>query len=656
MERKMGNIRGLGSHVRLLPSEAMDRMNRDYRYLMELKEENLLFSFYTEAGLNGRLNYRLGPEVHGGWDSPLSQIRGTFTGHWLSAAAHMIRQTGDRKLKAKAEDIVEEIGRCQEANGGEWAFGIPEKYLFGLRRGQHFWAPQYVCHKVMMGLLDMYRVAGNETALKILEGCADWFLRFTDSISRREMDQMMDDEETGGIMELWADLYGVTGRPEHLELMRRYERPALTEGLLEGRDVLTNMHANATIPEIHGCARAYEVTGEARYRRIVEAYWEQAVEQRGSFATGGQTDGEIWTPPHRQSARLGEMNQEHCVVYNMIRLADYLYRWSGDVKYLDYMEQNIYNGLFAQGFWEGRALDGALENHVPDSGIVCYYLPLESGSTKKWGRKTEDFWCCHGTVVQANAKYGEWLWYRRETDEEGRKNVRITAAQYIPSVLRTQAGGRQVEITLEDGDLAGNYLKIYPVAARYHERPSFWQKRLHIRAEQAEFELAFRLPWWLTGEAEVFIGGEKAVYRKEGGFGLIKRVWSEETVELVFPKAVLPYPLPDRPDTVAFLDGPVVLAGLTDGDVLYSRRPPKEETEKAARKEADPGCLPKGAGREADAAWAAGLFCPHHEREWEHWKEDYRTVGQPHNFKMIPLKNVGRETYTVYFEIQEKQG
>ena len=128
---------------------------------------------------------------------------------------------------------------------------------------------------------------------------------------------MMDIEETGGIMELWADLYAVTKDPKHLELMKRYERPKLTTPLSLGKDVLTNMHANTTIPEIHGCARAYEVTGEDRYRKIVENYWDFAVAKRGTFATGGQTNGEIWTPMLKQSARLSELNQEHCTVYNL---------------------------------------------------------------------------------------------------------------------------------------------------------------------------------------------------------------------------------------------------------------------------------------------------------------------------------------------------
>lgn len=101
----------------------------------------------------------------------------------------------------------------------------------------------------MMGLLDMYLYAGNGEALEIVKKCADWFDRFSGEIPRETMDDMMDLQETGGIMELWADLYAVTGDPKHLELMRRYERPRLTEPVLRGEDILTNRHANTTIPE-----------------------------------------------------------------------------------------------------------------------------------------------------------------------------------------------------------------------------------------------------------------------------------------------------------------------------------------------------------------------------------------------------------------------
>ena len=126
------------------------------------------------------------------------------------------------------------------------------------------------------------------------------------------------------MLEVWADLYGISGDKEHLALIRRYDRRRLFDPLLAGEDVLTNMHANTTIPEALGAARAWEVTGEERWRRIVEAYWRCAVDDRGYFCTGGQTNGEFWTPPHELSARLGDKTQEHCTVYHMMRLAEYL--------------------------------------------------------------------------------------------------------------------------------------------------------------------------------------------------------------------------------------------------------------------------------------------------------------------------------------------
>ena len=331
--------------------------------------------------------------------------------------------------------------------------------MYGLKRGLHFWAPQYVCHKVMMGLLDMYLFANSSQALDILCGCACWFKHFTDDVSREVMSNMMDLEETGGMMELWGDLFAITGNADHLELMKRYERTRLTEPVLKGEDVLTNMHANMQIPEIHGCARAYEITGEERYRRIVENYWNLAVTMRGTFATGGQTDGEIWTPMNKQAARLSRINQEHCVVYNMVRLANYLFKWSGEAKYLDYIEQNIENGLMAQGFWKADSIDKDEYEHDPKEGIVAYNLPLAAGSIKQWGSRKKDFWCCHCTCVQANAKYREFVFYKNHNE--------IVIAQYIPCRTEFMIDNASVKIALEEQDTAGSYMEINNTAIKH---------------------------------------------------------------------------------------------------------------------------------------------------------------------------------------------
>ena len=173
--------------VRLLPGLFQQRFELNRRYLMSLKLESLLQNFYGEAGL---WNPRLQPqdpataEKHWGWEAPTCQLRGHFLGHWLSAMARLYASTGDPEVKARADKAVEGLARCQERNGGEWCFSIPEKYLHWIARGIGVWAPHYTIHKTLMGLLDAHALAGNGQALDILEKAAAWFHRWTGQFSR----------------------------------------------------------------------------------------------------------------------------------------------------------------------------------------------------------------------------------------------------------------------------------------------------------------------------------------------------------------------------------------------------------------------------------------------------------------------------------------
>jgi DUF1680 family protein len=601
--------------VRLLDGLAKVKMERNLAYLMRLKNDNLLLAFYYEAGLINWTTKKT--DIHWGWDSPFSQIRGTFTGHWLSAAARLAAQTGNRELLEKANFIVKEIGRCQKENGGQWAFPIPEKYLHWIKRGKRIWAPQYVCHKVMMGLFDMYKFCGNAGALEIISSCADWFHDFTDTISRETMDEMMNFEETGGILETWADLYAETREAKYLDLIRRYERPNIYEPLLAGRDALTNQHANSSIPEILGAARAYEATGEERYRKITEAYWKQAVDDRGMFVTGGQTDAEIWTPPFKQSARLSDMNQEHCVVYHMMRLAQYLYRWTGEAKYADYWERNLYNGIFAQGYWEEDRHSLCNEDNPKPKGHLTYYLPLASNSRKVWGSETDHFWCCHCTLVQANANVNESVFYKKDDG--------IVVSQYLPAELKTTIAGSPVSLRQEEDSLAGETMRILPVTQKYHGRPGCWAFSYAVSGGGKEFSLYFRLPWWLAGDPVLTLNNGPADYKKENGYMVVRRVWNNDVLELQLPKKLRAWPLPDRPGEAAFLDGPVALAGLCgEARTLYG-----------------------------DLDHPESFLVPDAERKWARWQPNWRTTGQPVNIKFVPVYTIGYDTYTVYFPVKK---
>src|SRR5512136_353212 len=132
-------LQPLSRSVTLADGEARTRRDRNRAYLLRLDPRSLLFPHYVEAGIYKSIHF---PEdAHAGWENLVSEIRGTVVGHWLSACSRLVEQDGDPELKARADFVVSELARCQEENGGEWLFPIPEKYLHWLKRFKHVWAP-----------------------------------------------------------------------------------------------------------------------------------------------------------------------------------------------------------------------------------------------------------------------------------------------------------------------------------------------------------------------------------------------------------------------------------------------------------------------------------------------------------------------------------
>ena len=81
------------------------------------------------------------------------------------------------------------------------------------------------------------------------------------------------------------------------------------------------------------------------------------------------------------------------------------------IEYLNYIEKNLYNGILAQAYWKEDLPNGQISSY-PSEGLLTYFLPMRAGSRKGWASKTQDFFCCHGSVVQANAAHNQYLYYQ----------------------------------------------------------------------------------------------------------------------------------------------------------------------------------------------------------------------------------------------------
>ena len=606
-----------GQSVVLQDEELLRRRKANLDYMMELKTENLTLSYLMEAGLYKTSETQT--QIHGGWEFPLCELRGHFLGHWLSAAAMHYEATGDKLVLAKAEQIVDILAKCQEENGGKWAGSIPEKYMTWIAIGKKVWAPQYTVHKTFMGLLDMAQKAGYTKALDVAVHFAEWFYEWSGRYSREQFQKILD-VETGGMLEIWAILYRLTGKEMFRELMDRYYRESLFDGLLEGRDVLTNMHANTTIPEVLGAAAWYEATGEEKMLEIVKRYWEAAVTRKGSYATGGQTCGEIWSPDGQLAARLGDKNQEHCTVYNMMRLADFLFRETGDCAFMDYWEKNLYNGIMAQGYWKGSFTHGFQYNEgLPDEGLLTYFLPLRAGARKGWATKTNDFFCCHGTLVQANAALNNAIYYTREGE--------VCVCQYFDSEFRSEDGKLTIRqmTDRQNGNAPGasGVQRINDVCPVITADPRKLAVELNVSGAGDGLTLKVRIPGWTKGTSIVIDGKPAEGEWTPGSFAELKISGPESRIRLEFRKAITIETLPGDEHMAAFLDGPVVLAGLCDEErTLYVSGQAPEK-----------------------------ILAADNEREWAAWKHTYKTVGQERGIRFIPLYEVGYQPYSVYFPL-----
>lgn len=611
-----------GLKVTLREGELLRRENENRGYLMELENRYLLRNYLLESGrISGR---GMDPNAMGGWEDPSCQLRGHFLGHWLSAAALRYHECNDKELWAKACTIVDELVICQKDNGGKWVAPIPEKYLYWIGEGRNIWAPQYNMHKLFMGLLDVYTYMDYKPALTVAENLADWFYDWSGKYSREEFDNILD-VETGGMLEIWAQLLEITGKEMYSELLDRYYRARLFDPLVEGKDVLTNMHANTTIPEILGCAKAYEVTGDEKWMKIVKAYWNCAVTERGAYVTGGQTQGEIWTPKMKLKARLGDKNQEHCTVYNMIRLAEFLFRHTKQPEYMHYIEYNAQNGLFAQTYWQGDAWHG-----MPGRGLLTYFLPMKAGSTKDWAGKMDSFFCCHGTMVQANAALNRFMYY-----QDGNQ---VYVTQYANTEASFELGGKKFNLIQQQDYMNGSLQNssvndakqtVNDTASVFANKPDFRKYVFTVKTEEeVEFSLNLRIPDWIKDKADVYVNGQKMVTTCETDkFVNLERIWkNEDKVELCLPIGLSFVTLPDDETMGAFRYGPYALAAVTEKErILYleDEDPTKELS--------------------ADT-----------ERQWGDFRTFYKTENQDPGLSFVKLNAIGYEPYQIYFKTKRK--
>jgi DUF1680 family protein len=506
--------------VRLLDGPFLRARQLDAKYLLSLDVDQLLHNFRLNAGLASTA------KPLGGWEEPKCEVRGHFVGHYLSACALMYASTGDQEFQQRAERLVAGLAECQAKLGNGYLSAYPEEFIDRVEAQQRVWAPYYTLHKIYAGLLDVFVHCGNQQALEVCRRFADWVMTRNARLTDEQMQQMLGNEH-GGMNEVLANLYGVTGDARHLQISLRFNHQTVIGPASRHEDKLTGLHANTQIPKFVGTARQYELTGDESLRAAADFFWNTVVHER-SYVIGGHSDGEAFSPKERLSEALGPNTTETCNTYNMLKLTRHLFCWTASAEYADYYERALVNHILC--------------SQNPDSGMMCYYVPLRSGSHKAYNEPLDSFWCCTGTGVENHAKYNDSIYFHDGAS-------RLFVNQFMASELNWKAHGLTVRQETQ-----------FPEEAT---------SRLVFRCEKpVALALAIRHPAWATSGFELRVNGTVAnVTSGPGSYAVVERSWSDgDVVQISMPFQLRTEGFRDNPRRFAFLSGPLVLCAELQPD------------------------------------------------------------------------------------------
>ena len=356
-------------------------MMLDAKWLLDLKPDRFLHRFHKFAGLPVK------GEIYGGWES--ENVSGHTLGHYLSACAMQYAATQDVRFKEIVDYTVSELAKCQAHYTGVmtgYVGGIPEqeRIFTEISEGKLYssgfdlnggWVPLYTQHKLFAGLMDAYLHTGNKQALDVVCKLADWMVNLSDRLTDEQFQQMLQCE-FGGMNDSMYVLYTLTGDERYLKLAGRFYHKAVLDPLAARQDRLNGMHANTIIPKIIGCATGSWVTASDSLYDIADYFWHTVVEHH-SYANGGNSNFERFTPVDEISEHLSSNSTETCNTYNMLKLSKKLFAFTADSRYMDYYERALYNHILA--------------SQHSKTGMVVYYLNHLNGGHKAFSSPFDAF-------------------------------------------------------------------------------------------------------------------------------------------------------------------------------------------------------------------------------------------------------------------------
>ena len=520
------------SDVKLLDGPFKHARDLNIEVLLKYDADRLLAPYRKEAGLPEKA------KSYPNWEG----LDGHVGGHYLSAMAMNYAATGNSECKKRMEYMISELKACQEANAlkyPDWGVG----YVGGIPNSASLWskikvgdvgtiwsawAPYYNIHKMFAGLRDAWLYTGNTDAKNIFLNFCDWAITITQDLSDKQMEDLLANEH-GGMDEVLADAYQITGNEKYLTAAKRYSHKVFLEPLSQGIDMLDNKHANTQIPKFIGFERIAELGHDSKYDKAGSFFWETVTSNR-SLAFGGNSRREHF-PAKESCIDFINVNDgpESCNSYNMLKLTEDLFRVHPSAKYADYYERTVLNHI--------------LSSQHPEHGGYVYFTPARPRHYRVYSAPNEAMWCCVGTGMENHGKYNQFI-YTHSKDT-------LYLNLFIASELNWKAKG--LKIKQETGF------------------PEEEQTRLTITEGSSNFKLMVRYPKWVSkGALKIQVNGKDLAYSSQPSSYIgIDRKWKKgDVVQITLPMHNTIEHLPNVPEYIAFMHGPILLGAKTGTEDL----------------------------------------------------------------------------------------
>jgi DUF1680 family protein len=443
----------------------------------------------------------------------------------IEGASYSLQMFPDPKLAAQVDRLIAIIGAAQEPDGYLYTSRTidpahPHKWS-GAKRwekdpdGSH---ELYNCGHLYEAAVAHYQATGKHSFLDIALKNADLLVR---DFGPGKLTYYPGHE----IVEMGlVKLYRVTGRRDYLDLAKFFLDTRHGGGTYnQSQTPVTAQteavgHAVRAMYLFSGMTDVAALTGDRDYLRATDAIWDDIV-LRKLYLTGGigavaniEGFGGPYELPNEKAYN------ETCAAIGMVYWNHREFLLHGDARYFDVLERTLYNGVLS-----GVSL----------SGDRFFYPNPLSADAKVQRSAWFGCACCPSNVCRFMPSMPGYVYATTP--------ARVYANLYLQSTARLQFGRHTAKFSQKTN---------YP-----------WSGEIELTVdpegsgEDAEFDLALRIPGWARGEAVpgdlyayttptteacvLTVNGTKADLALDHGYAIVHRAWhTGDKVTLSLPMAV----------------------------------------------------------------------------------------------------------------------